>query len=101
MTDPIELLKKCLPDLRWAANIPHIDEFGKSIEAVTIERIERAIQLIETERGHAAASLGQKGGLKGGKARAEALSPERRREIARQASRKRWNLPDGRIEPEE
>ncbi len=32
----------------------------------------------------------QSGGLKGGKARAEALSPERRREIAQQAAQRRW-----------
>jgi hypothetical protein len=38
----------------------------------------------------AAAALGRLGGLKGGPARAQALSPERRREIARQAARKRW-----------
>ena len=30
------------------------------------------------------------GGLKGGKARAEALTPERRSEIARAAARARW-----------
>lgn len=34
---------------------------------------------------------GQKGGLKGGKARAEKLSPERRKEIAKAAAEKRWN----------
>jgi hypothetical protein len=32
----------------------------------------------------------RKGGLKGGKARAEALSAERRSEIAQKAARKRW-----------
>jgi hypothetical protein len=37
-----------------------------------------------------AAALGRLGGLKGGPARASALSPERRREIARRAARKRW-----------
>jgi hypothetical protein len=37
-----------------------------------------------------AAALGRLGGLKGGRARAEALSPERRREIARAAARARW-----------
>ena len=41
-----------------------------------------------------AAALGRLGGLKGGRARAEALSPERRREIARRAARKRWGLED-------
>jgi hypothetical protein len=39
----------------------------------------------------AAVSLGRRGGLKGGKARAESMTPERRAEIARQAAAKRWN----------
>jgi hypothetical protein len=38
----------------------------------------------------AAVELGRKGGLKGGKARAEKLTPERRREIARKAAEARW-----------
>lgn len=38
----------------------------------------------------AAVSLGRRGGLKGGKARAESLSPERRAEIARKAAASRW-----------
>jgi hypothetical protein len=33
---------------------------------------------------------GREGGLLGGKARAEALSPERRKEIARAAIKARW-----------
>jgi hypothetical protein len=33
---------------------------------------------------------GRNGGLKGGKARAEKLSPEKRSEIARAAAQKRW-----------
>jgi hypothetical protein len=33
---------------------------------------------------------GRSGGLKGGKARAEKLSPEKRSEIARKAARARW-----------
>lgn len=32
----------------------------------------------------------RKGGLKGGKSRAEKLSPERRAEIAKKAAQKRW-----------
>lgn len=35
-------------------------------------------------------ALGRKGGLKGGKARAEKLTPERRSEIARKAAQARW-----------
>lgn len=37
----------------------------------------------------AARALGRLGGLKGGKARAESLTPERRREIARDVAQKR------------
>jgi hypothetical protein len=39
-----------------------------------------------------AAALGRLGGLKGGRRRAEVLSPEQRRDIARRAARKRWGL---------
>ncbi len=38
----------------------------------------------------AAAILGRKGGLKGGKARAKALTPEKRSEIAKKAAAARW-----------
>lgn len=41
----------------------------------------------------AAVALGRLGGLKGGPARAAALGPERRKEIAHQAARKRWGNP--------
>lgn len=37
-----------------------------------------------------AVELGRRGGLKGGKARARKLSPERRREIAKKAAEARW-----------
>lgn len=39
----------------------------------------------------AAVSLGRRGGLKGGKARAEQLTPEQRTEIAKKAAAKRWS----------
>lgn len=39
----------------------------------------------------AAVALGRKGGLKGGKARAEKLTPEQRSEIARKAAAMRWH----------
>ena len=35
-------------------------------------------------------ALGRKGGLKGGKARAEKLTPEQRSEIAKKAAQARW-----------
>ena len=42
------------------------------------------------EKDPAAVALGRKGGLRGGRARAEKLSAERRREIAQKAARERW-----------
>lgn len=42
----------------------------------------------------AAVLLGRRGGLKGGKARAAVLTPERRREIAIRAAQSRWNKAD-------
>jgi hypothetical protein len=41
-------------------------------------------------RDPAAVSLGRKGGLVGGQARAAKLSPEQRREIAKKAAAARW-----------
>lgn len=45
------------------------------------------------EKDPAAVSLGRRGGLKGGKARADALSPQKRSEIAKRAARARWDNP--------
>lgn len=38
----------------------------------------------------AAVALGRLGGLRGGKARADKLTPEKRAEIAKKAAEKRW-----------
>jgi hypothetical protein len=45
----------------------------------------------DEELRESARKLGQRGGLKGGKARAEKLTPEERKEIARKAARARWD----------
>ena len=42
----------------------------------------------------AAVELGRKGGLKGGKARANTLTPEQRKEIAKKAALSRWAEKD-------
>jgi hypothetical protein len=44
----------------------------------------------DADKDQAAVSLGRRGGLKGGKARAAKMSPERRAEIARKAAKARW-----------
>ncbi len=47
------------------------------------------------EKNPAAVALGRLGGKKGGRARAEKLTPERRREIARRAAESRWKKNEG------
>jgi len=44
----------------------------------------------ETGKNPAAVALGKLGGKKGGKARAESLTPEKRKEIAQKAAKARW-----------
>ena len=54
--------------------------------------------LTEDGRDAAAVALGRLGGLKGGRARAESLSPDERRTIAAKAARARWGKKDERTE---
>ncbi len=42
------------------------------------------------EKDPAAVSLGRRGGLRGGKARAASMTPEQRSEVARKAAAARW-----------
>jgi hypothetical protein len=65
-----------------------------SIEADTerlAERLSNEEELPDDLRRLIAVALGRRGGLKGGKARAEKLSPKRRSQIAKQAAEARWN----------
>jgi hypothetical protein len=59
-------------------------------------------ELPKTEDGKdpAAVALGRKGGLKGGKARADSLSPAQRRKIARNAAKLRWAARDAKANEE-
>jgi general stress protein YciG len=60
--------------------------------AVEIAKIATGEIEDERELSSAAAELGRKGGKK----RAEAMSPERRAEIAQKAARARWGRAEGR-----
>jgi len=67
-------------------------------EAVVVGHIEATDESEQppTEgKNPAAVALGRLGGLKGGKARAESLSKEKRSEIARNAAAKRWKKNGG------
>ena len=52
--------------------------------------VEQATDEAHIVKNPAAVALGRLGGLKGGKARAEKLTPEQRKEIARIAASARW-----------
>ena len=57
---------------------------------VDIATGEAEAESLDEGKDPAAVALGRKGGLKGGKARAESLSAKRRSEIAKKAAEKRW-----------
>lgn len=53
--------------------------------------IKQATDEAQIVKNPAAVALGRLGGLRGGKARANKLTPEQRREIAQKAARARWH----------
>ncbi len=57
----------------------------------TEEPEEKAIPPEKSEISRYLAEIGRKGGLKGGKARAEKLSARKRKKIAENAAAARWN----------
>lgn len=63
------------------------------------QRAHSIVQFATQEKNPAAVALGRLGGLRGGKARAEKLSPAKRKKIAKKAALARWKksvfiLPD-------
>lgn len=62
------------------------EAIGEKPEPATEEAPEPTAE----ERHDAAVMLGRKGGLKGGKARADKLTPEQKHEIAKKAAAARW-----------
>jgi len=51
---------------------------------------DEAPEPVESEKDPAAVALGRRGGLKGGKARAERMTAEARSEAAKRAAQARW-----------
>jgi hypothetical protein len=67
------------------------NQLAKSIvDIATGEQEDREPTPEEQGKDPAAVSLGRRGGLKGGKARAKALSSKRLKEIAKKAAQARW-----------
>jgi len=62
----------------------------EGVNALAASIVAQATKEEAREKNPAAVALGRLGGLKGGKARAKKLSPERRKEIAKKAAESRW-----------
>ena len=69
-----------------------LNQLAKRIVDEAIGEIEPEQEIDEKKK--AAIESGRLGGLKGGKARAEKLTPEQRGEIARIAAQARWKKTD-------
>jgi len=67
-----------------------INQRAKSIVDIATGEIEETKEEKDLIKA-AASAMGRKGGLKGGKARAESLSAKRRSEIAKKAAKARWH----------
>jgi len=65
------------------------NQLAKLIADIATGEVEDRV-VTEDGRDLAAVLLGRRGGLKGGKARAKSLTPQRRAEIAAKAARARW-----------
>jgi len=64
---------------------------SKDINVLASQIVEEATSKpADSTKNPAAVALGRLGGLKGGKARAEKLTPEQRSEIAKKAAESRW-----------
>jgi hypothetical protein len=63
--------------------------------ALRVVEISTGEALKPREKNPAAVTLGRLGGLKGGKGRADSMTPERRREIAQRAAKQRWAKEKG------
>ena len=61
------------------------------VKQTTNELIPKPPKKEDQDKNPAAVALGKLGGLRGGRARAEKLSPERRQEIAKKAANTRWS----------
>jgi hypothetical protein len=69
-----------------------LNQWAKRMVDIATGDIEDSNQIAAADpnKDPAAVSLGRKGGLKGGIARAESLSSSERKRIAQEAARKRW-----------
>lgn len=67
-----------------------ISQLAKSIVDLATDEKSEADEAEKPQKNQAAVELGRLGGKKGGKARAEKLTPEQRSKIAKKAAQARW-----------
>jgi hypothetical protein len=96
----LDVERRCLvcESVQQASEPEGTDEIGPPCSRCHAPTERLAIRARRTEpatRNPHAAALGKLGGLKGGPARAAALSAARRRAIARSAARARWKREKG------
>jgi hypothetical protein len=89
----VAVRRRCLV-CEWSGEVAEpagTDQIGPPCPAcqAPTERVAMIGEVARLPNPHAAA-LGRLGGMKGGRARAAALSARRRREIAQKAARARW-----------
>ena len=73
-----------------------VNQLAKMIVDMSTGEVSKEEPPPEREKNPAAVALGKLGASKGGKARAEKLGREQRKEIARRAAKARWSNQKGR-----
>ena len=84
----ISMARKKKRDYDFSVTAFRVVQKATQQSEVTLDHAE--IELVDGKNPNAVA-LGRLGGLKGGKARFEKLTPEQRSEIARKAAKTRWS----------
>ncbi len=80
---------------RSSTNRPRdLNQLATAIVDVATDEAVPEPEPVDDGKDPAAVSLGRRGGLKGGRARADKLTPEQRREIAKKAAAARWGRRD-------
>ena len=79
-------------DNEWVGLCPELPSLSwlEPDKAKALAGIERLVQNVVAGKDPAAVTLGRKGGLKGGRARADKLTPQQRSDIAKGAAQARW-----------
>lgn len=79
---------------RSSKRLTDVNQLAKLIVDIATGESDDLRVVMEDGRDAAAVSLGRRGGLKGGRARANSLTAQERSDIASKAARARWTKTD-------